>query len=231
MIIYSIYRLVNTLNGKCYIGFTGNTKKRLGEHKQYSKFSDRALYRAIRKYGWKAFNFEIIYQSKDADYCQNIMEPHFIKEHDSYGENGYNLTFGGEGGKNKPTTETKLKMSKSRANRFAAKDIKGNIHQITKEDPRFISGELVGINKGKSPSKETSDKLSKARLGNKNRLGVKHSDDIKKIISERTSKALKGKPKSTIACPHCNKIGGQGNMKRYHFQFCKQSPNNKTSIT
>ena len=58
-------------------------------------------------------------------------------------------------------------------------------------------------------------------MGNKNRLGIKHSEDIKKIISERTSLALKGIPKKTVTCPHCNKTGGAGNMKRYHFNFCK----------
>lgn len=76
-------------------------------------------------------------------------------------------------------------------------------------------------NKGKKFSEESRAKCSAARMGNKNRLGVKHSDEIKKLISERTSAALKGIPKKTIVCPHCNKTGGAGNMKRYHFDYCK----------
>ena len=75
--------------------------------------------------------------------------------------------------------------------------------------------------KGMLFTTEQKANVSKARLGNKNRLGIKHTEDIKKIISERTSISLKGKAKATIACPHCGKVGGQGNMKRYHFDYCK----------
>lgn len=76
-------------------------------------------------------------------------------------------------------------------------------------------------NKGKKFSEESKKKLSLARIGNKNRLGVLHTDEIKKIISERTSAALKGIPKKVVECPHCKKSGGEGNMKRYHFNNCK----------
>jgi hypothetical protein len=75
--------------------------------------------------------------------------------------------------------------------------------------------------RGKKFTEEQKRKVSVAKLGNKNRLGTSHSDDIKKIISERTSAALKGKPKTVVTCPHCGKSGGQGNMKRYHFDNCK----------
>ena len=96
MIIYSIYKATNIQNGKCYIGFTKNYKKRLKEHKRGSLERDNVFYRAIRKYGWDSFDWQIIYQSKDGDYCKNIMETHFIIENDSY-SNGYNMTNGGDG--------------------------------------------------------------------------------------------------------------------------------------
>jgi predicted GIY-YIG superfamily endonuclease len=35
------------------------------------------------------------------------------------------------------------------------------------------------------------------------------------------SAGCKGHKKSTIECPHCQKIGGAGNMRRYHFDNCK----------
>lgn len=76
-------------------------------------------------------------------------------------------------------------------------------------------------NKGKKFSVESRAKCSASKVGNKNRLGVKHSDEIKKLISERTSAALKGVPKKTTTCPHCGKTGGAGNMMRYHFDNCK----------
>ena len=82
---------------------------------------------------------------------------------------------------------------------------------------------MVGNNhsKGNKFSEESKAKLSAARMGNTNRLGTTHTDEMKKLISERTSAALKGVPKKTTTCPHCRKTGGAGNMMRYHFDNCK----------
>lgn len=221
MIIYSIYKFVNTINNKVYIGYSNNVNRRYLEHKSNHIRVKNKFYNAIKKYGWDNFQFEIIYQSLDGDHCLFEMEKYFILEYNSY-KKGYNSSLGGDSLSGSQKSDyVRKKMSKARNHKFIAKDSLGNTYQIRNDDPRFLSGELVGVNKGVSPSKETSSKLSIARLGNKNRLGVVHSDDIKKLISERTSAALKGKPKKTIACPHCGKIGGAGNMKRYHFTNCK----------
>ena len=220
MIIYSIYKFVNSVNGKCYIGYTSNITNRYINHKNSSKSKNNAFYRAIRKYGWDKFSFSVIYQSLDMNHCKNVMENYFINEYNSY-KNGYNLTLGGEGVTGPRTEESKQKLSLARNHRFNAKDKDGNIHAITNDDPRFISGELVGVRKGVKPSQETIEKYKIRSKGNQARLGIPHTPEIRKIISERTSKALKGVPKKTIECPHCGKVGGAGNMKRYHFDFCK----------
>lgn len=220
MIIYSIYKLVNTQTGKTYIGFTQNFQKRMREHLVDSKRKNTLLYKAIRKNGWDNFHKEIIYQSLDLNYCKNVMENYFINEHDSY-NNGYNLTLGGEGNTGPHSETSRIKMSKAKKGKIVVKDKLGNKYQITKDDPRFISGEFVGIQKGVKPSAETIEKYKIRSKGNQARLGIPHSEEIKKIISERTSAALKGKPKNIVTCPHCGKQGGQGNMKRYHFEHCK----------
>jgi group I intron endonuclease len=220
MIIHSIYRIVNTKNGKSYIGYSKNPKKRFLEHKNDSLRKNTHFYKAIKKYGWDCFRKEIIYQSLDKEHCKNVMENYFISEYDSY-ENGYNLTLGGEGSSYNRTEESKQKLSSARNHRFNAKDKDGNIHAITNDDPRFISGELVGVRKGVKLSQETIEKYKIRSKGNQARLGIPHTPEIRKLISERTSKALKGVPKKTIECPHCGKVGGAGNMKRYHFDFCK----------
>ena len=221
MDIYTIYKFTNKQNGKAYIGYTQDVEVRIANHHTQSKKKKNKFYNAIKKYGWHNFDFQIIYQSKDQKHCLDVMEPYFIKEYDSY-KMGYNSTIGGDSGKGyKHNSKSRNKMAESRGKKFVAKDNFGEIYQITSDDPRFLSGELVGINKGNKPTKETLNKLSKARIGNKNRLGTFHSEEIKKIIAERTSAALKGKTKKTIECPHCKKIGGASNMKRYHFDFCK----------
>jgi hypothetical protein len=40
-------------------------------------------------------------------------------------------------------------------------------------------------------------------------------------VGAKISTALSGVEKKKIICPYCNKIGGAGNMKRYHFDNCK----------
>jgi group I intron endonuclease len=114
MIIYSIYKVVNRINGKIYIGFDSDWPNRLIYHyyNSRSKSKNYYIYRAIRKYGWENFSFDLIYQSKDREYALKIMEPFFIKEYNSF-ENGYNMTSGGEGtfGK-KQSLENKTKQSR-----------------------------------------------------------------------------------------------------------------------
>ena len=43
------------------------------------------------------------------------------------------------------------------------------------------------------------------------------SEESKKKMSE----ARKGKPKPKVTCPHCGLTGGNSQMKRYHFDNCK----------
>jgi hypothetical protein len=111
------------------------------------------------------------------------LEIHFISEYNSY-KKGYNSTLGGEGNNASVSEATRKKQSISRGGRFIAKDAVGNTYQITKDDPRYISGELVGINKGIKASLESRKNQSIARIGNQHLLGHKHTDESKRRISE-----------------------------------------------
>ena len=92
--IYTIYRALNTVNGKNYIGFTKNWPERKTAHQRQSKSSPMQFYCAVRKYGWEVFEWSVLFQSWDYDYCLNTMEPYFIMEFDSL-TNGYNNNKGG----------------------------------------------------------------------------------------------------------------------------------------
>jgi hypothetical protein len=102
MKIFSIYKVTNTRNQKKYIVFDSYWPQRKKDHlwaafnpnhQMYNSF----FYRAIRKHGIEAFEWEVIYQSTDKIYTLNEMESFFIKEYKSFGKNGYNMTLGGEG--------------------------------------------------------------------------------------------------------------------------------------
>ena len=60
-----IYRIINNINGKSYIGSTKDTKERFKQHIKSSKYSSSQSYnyplqRAFRKYGIENFSFTII---------------------------------------------------------------------------------------------------------------------------------------------------------------------------
>ena len=90
----------------------------------------------------------------------------------------------------------------------------------------------------KNLSLETRKKLSKSTSGENNSMyGKKHSPESLKKMSEAQSgennplygkhhsaetRAKMSKPQTKITCPHCSKTGGDRNMKRYHFDNCKE---------
>lgn len=119
---YKIYKCVNNINGKIYIGYTHKSiEKRIVEHKCASlRGSTFLIHKAIKKYGIKNFSWEVIFESFDKKYALEELEPYFIKEYNCYYEDGfgYNMTFGGQGGMaGKVHNEgTKQKMRTARKN-------------------------------------------------------------------------------------------------------------------
>ena len=93
----TIYKATNKITGKSYIGFDSNWPSRKERHQENAAYNrEGKFYDSIRKHGWESFEWSILYQSLDNDYTLNIMEPHFIKEYDTFNK-GYNMTEGGEG--------------------------------------------------------------------------------------------------------------------------------------
>lgn len=96
--MFNVYKIANTINDKVYIGVTSRTiEERFQEHKyRIEERNNLHLYQAMKKYGVDKFYIELI----DTATTKEEMfekEKYYIKQYDSY-YNGYNLTFGGEGG-------------------------------------------------------------------------------------------------------------------------------------
>lgn len=90
-----IYKIINNINNKIYIGQTKNYKERFAAHKRKafeSYESSKILYQAFRKYGIENFSFEII------EYVENYneREKYWIQKLNTISPNGYNMTIGGE---------------------------------------------------------------------------------------------------------------------------------------
>ena len=72
---------------------------------------------------------------------------------------------------------------------------------------------------GKSLSEDHKKKISESKKGEKNCwYGKSFSEEHKRKIGD----AQKGVPQPKTTCPHCLKTGGESNMKRYHFDNCKE---------
>jgi group I intron endonuclease len=91
-----IYKIVNDINDKVYIGKTRSSlKERFRQHRQdhqKARCWERPLYRAMRKYGFEHFRIELI---EETDFPEE-REIFWIDYYDAY-YSGYNGTKGGDG--------------------------------------------------------------------------------------------------------------------------------------
>ena len=89
-----IYRIVNDINGKLYVGKTVNSlQERWKEHISESnrdRAKDRPLYRAIRKYGIEHFHIELVEECSDT--IVNEREIYWIEHYGTF-KNGYNANY------------------------------------------------------------------------------------------------------------------------------------------
>jgi len=185
-----VYKATNKINGKSYIGqTTQKLRVRRNCHKTQAfsnKIKDTYFYRAIKKYGFNNFKWEII-EHCDSKEEMDEMEFHYIKQYNSFGDGGYNLTFGGEGGmvgiKRAPfSKEARKKMSEAKQGKWSGED-----------NPKYNKGYLmVGENNpmyGKKHTKETINKLRKASSGKNNYwYGKKFSEEYKFKLAEGRSR-------------------------------------------
>lgn len=122
--MYSIYKVINTVNGKVYIGLSKDPHKRWRCHLRIAMGSGQKqhFHEAINKHKLESFAFEIIEIDIHTRKEANQRERHWIKEHRSHErEFGYNGTPGGDGGptffSRHHTTEFKQRMSEIQRNR------------------------------------------------------------------------------------------------------------------
>lgn len=205
-----IYRAINKINGKSYLGQTTiSLERRMSQHKREAskrletKDTQTPFYNAINKYGWDAFEWEILMECD----CQNQVDEREKYYINHYKENGgvYNVKPGGNGTNHikkntrKHSPETIAKMTGQKRTPEQIQNIKDSC-----KNRKPISNEtrvkMSESHKGKKLSNEHRQKLS---ISGKNRTltpelkekmafgsrGKKRTDEHKKAIS----KAQKGK--------------------------------------
>lgn len=83
-----IYKITNTINDKIYIGYTTTSiETRMRKHKTDDIKSDTVLGRAIKKYGWDKFRWEILEECDDKERLLEL-EKYYIDKYSSHIPNG-----------------------------------------------------------------------------------------------------------------------------------------------
>jgi len=173
-----VYKATNKINGKVYIGYTSKTlPERIYAHLKKSKNTNEKTFKqafklAIRKYGENNFIWEELALCKTKEEaCQKEIE--FIKLYNSITPNGYNMTYGGEGGI--PNNDVKKKISIS-------------LLKFNKENPKYFINKYME----KTTFQERSEKGKKAyqtrlKNGNGRKTGYKQTQEAKIKMSESKS--------------------------------------------
>lgn len=153
----TIYRISNKTNGKQYIGQTIQTVEQRWKRHLRTAYKSKhigALQSAILKYGEINFCITVLETGIKSIEALNKLEQLYIKELDTFGKNGYNLTTGGEGYTVSDETRKKLSQYKGRRHTEKTKNILrskaiGRLH--TEETKKKLSQNLIG-NKYSDPS-------------------------------------------------------------------------------
>jgi len=184
-----VYMATNAVNGKVYIGRTvGLLGYRIGKHKHSSNKSGFYFYRAIRKYGWDVFEWEVLEQC-DTEEELNDLEYHYIQQYRRFGKGVYNMTDGGDGMSGFVfSEESKQKMSKAHKGVFPSEETRKKLSDSQKG--RVFSEEskqkMSISQKGKVLSEETKKKLSDSKRGEKHpnygKRGEKHPFSKRYVI-------------------------------------------------
>ena len=194
----SIYVIENLENGKGYVGqTTRSVEQRFKEHcKSFS--GCLKLRNAIQKYGQECFYVETIWEGECSQEELDALEFHYIEQFNTIDPHGYNLTYGGLGGKfsdekRKNLSEACIKkyqerpelriVDKSKYTPKVRKKMSEASIKKYKERP-----ELKDIGKQNKGSKRTPDQIKKMKIAWENR---KNQPNFKENMSKSMEKYFK----------------------------------------
>lgn len=190
--VSGIYVILNTKNGKVYIGQTQDFRQRWRTHQlKLNKGShpNQHLQSAWIKYGSKFFKFKVL------EYCLaeelNEREQHYL---DTYIVKGicYNIATDSTSPSRNPTIETRQKIGNASKGRFVSEETRRKISaslkgkKVTEETRQKLSI----ANTGKKASLESRIRNSEAHKGIATRIGHKATDETRK----KQSDAAKNRP-------------------------------------
>lgn len=162
LVISGIYRATHKETGKVYIGQSLNIYERWKAYQRFAKNKNRKdgkryFARALQKYGFEAFTWEVLKVTYDLDYWEKF----FIQMHHSTDSKfGYNIQVGGQN-RIFDTPNGELVKDKIRSSVLSSDKVKSGIHKYFVEEGGF-RGHFT-----EEQYKDWIDKNRKAHLGKK----------------------------------------------------------------
>jgi group I intron endonuclease len=182
-----VYKIINNINGKIYIGCTINFNDRIKRHFSGKYCGSELLHKAVKKYGVSNFSCEIIKYFNTTELMLKA-EIEAIKKYNSLIPNGYNIHLGGKGGRIILTKE-QLEKRSAHALDLCKKNI-GNKYSVGVILGPVAREKISLANKGKKLLDSTKLKISLAKIGNKNAKGCVRSKEEREAISQRMKGAI-----------------------------------------
>jgi len=143
--ISGVYKIVNTINGKMYIGSSIHINDRWKEHKRdlkNNKHHSKHLQRSFNKYGEDNFEFEIIEECEENETL--IKEQHYLDLYKTYDKNkGYNIAINSLAPMmgRKHSKETLIKLSEEVRSRDSSVWVRGE----DKFNAKFKDEDIIEI--------------------------------------------------------------------------------------
>lgn len=219
---YTVYKHVNKVNGKQYIGITKQLpQERWGDGGKNYKEKCPAFWNAIEKYGWDAFEHVIVAAGLSRDEACDLEITLIRNEMTQDRAHGYNILSGGSA----PSIpeEVRAKMSAAMA---------GNKNGLGKPCSEQKRAKISAAQKGRRLSEEHKRKLSAAKKGKphappsaETRKKISDSHKKKKVLCAETNTVYESIQEcarslgvyATFVCKCCkNKQKSTGG---YHFQY------------
>lgn len=188
---YYVYKHTSP-SGKVYIGITQQRPtKRWGGGCNYD-YNDHFI-NAIRKYGWKNFEHEILFSGLSKDEAK-AKEIELIALYDSANRNkGYNVSPGGEA----QTDETKAKIQ-ARRKELGLNELQSARSKARWDDP-VLRAQIVSNMKGKTRSAESKERYRQATL-RRGPLKPESVEKMKATLRTKTGeKSVRKRPVLQIA--------------------------------
>ncbi len=210
--ITGIYKITSP-TGRIYIGQSIHILRRFGTYKRLACKQQGYLYNSFIKHGVENHKFEIIHRCCREEL--NQLEVHYIQFFKTLDKKyGLNIHEGGNSKKMAESTKDKLrkinlgkKMSEDQIKNMSirikaewANGIRKSGYKLSDEIKKRMSDRCKGkaitveareklrqAHTGKTLSEEHRRKISISMMGKKSHLGFKHSEETKRIISQKKS--------------------------------------------